>query len=585
MGYILLAVVLYSTLPIAFILGGASNAPFLFVSVIWLSAGICNAIYLFARYPQKSNVETYKLIRENLWNSKIAWLAITYFDYIIFAYSLRFIDASVAAILYEMRPIFLVIFMAMMVTKTERNDPGKQRKNDRYDPITLGKSFLFGVAFVGVAFVVASQSETGGTLNELFDFTAIGGVVFLLTSAVLAALATPILISWGGIVAKKTKTNDMDDEVFFSTAAKTIGNVVSGIIFLFIALLIEDLHVIGWVGILIAVIYGSVGNGLGAIAFRIANIKTTNLSINALIYLTPVVALIWLAIAGEIKVPHIDWLMIGVAAVITANLLLNAKVEIRSAYKALIIALWVCGTVIYLHGGFALSDYAENVGMVATVFILILAFRLDRLVRRTTDEERDEFLLFRRLSTLAEQGLIDKDAPNQMREIDMHTNPTDLQHAYEKLNGYFLQAREKFTGGERGMLDELQARADTVAHSKQQGGNFGELTALGFLGFIMVGALLFFKPHDMEGWEGLFVETAAILLATTIIFLFFSIFDLQHDRTNAIFKEMKKYNSYSVAFDDASDRSGERWVSIVVCIVITATYIWLLMGKWNVFTE
>ena len=104
-------------------------------------------------------------------------------------------------------------------------------------------------------------------------------------------------------------------------------------------------------------------------------------------------------------------------------------------------------------------------------------------MRRTTDEERDEFLLFRRLSTLVEQELIDKDAPKQLRKIDKHTKPTDLRRAYEKLHEYFVAARVKCTGDKRVMLDELQARADTVAHSKQQGDNFGELTTLGFFGF------------------------------------------------------------------------------------------------------
>ena len=495
---------------------------------------------------------------------------ITSSNYIIFAFALSFIDVSIASILFETWPIFMVIAMARMF-----------RNEGHYRKITSGKWFLFIVAFFGVAFVISSQSETFDVLNEVFNYTAMTGVGLVIIAAVFGGIEGPLAIKWGAIVAGKAG-KDKDDKEFFTLVAMTISKSLSGGIFLVISWFVgESIYLIGSIGVGIAIGFGVV-NGAGGIFWRIANLKTTNLAINALGYITPVITLVWLAIANLIKVPHIDWLMIGVAAIITANLLLSAKVDVRSAYKALIIALWVCGTVIYLHDGFGLSGYAENVGMVATVFILILAFRLDRLVRRTADEERDEFLLFRRLSTLADQDVIDEDAPNQLRKIDKHTKPSDLQRAYAKLHEYFVDARENCKGDDRVRLDELQALSDTVAHSKQQGDNFGELTALGFLGFIMVGALLFFKPHELIGWEGLFVETTAFLLATTIIFLFFSIFDLQHDRTNAIFQETKYYDSHSVAFDDASNRSGERWVSIAVCIAIIATYIWLFMGKWGV---
>ena len=76
------------------------------------------------------------------------------------------------------------------------------------------------------------------------------------------------------------------------------------------------------------------------------------------------------------------------------------------------------------------------------------------------------------------------------------------------------------------------------------------------------------------------METSSFLLATAIVFLFANIFDLQHDRTNAILTKEKGKKYYSVAFDDAGDRGSERWISITVCIAITVAYIWLFLGKW-----
>ena len=286
-----------------------------------------------------------------------------------------------------------------------------------------------------------------------------------------------------------------------------------------------------------------------------------------------------MGLASLIDVPHIDWLIIGVAAIITANLLLNFTAEIRSAYKALIIALWVCGMSVYLHDGFPLSGYAEVVGVVSTLFILILVFRADRLVRRTTDEENSVFLIYNRLSTLARKGGISEDAKNQLRRIDEHTKPEQLLDAYRKLKDYFKTTREEHPEYDD-KLDELEAAVDSLAHSKQQGANFGELIALGVITFIMVCALLFFKPPGLFGWDGLFTEISSFLLAAVIVFLFANIFDLQHDRTNAVLKKEKGGDLHFVAFDDATDRGGERWVSVIVCVAIAVAYIWLFLGKW-----
>ncbi len=332
-------------------------------------------------------------------------------------------------------------------------------------------------------------------------------------------------------------------------------------------------------GVLSATTYGFFGFGVGDIFFRIANAKTTNLGINALGYATPVVALIWLALASRIDVPHIDWLVIGLIAIIVANLLLNFTAEIRSAYKALIIALWVCGMAVYLHDGLPLSNYAEMIGVISTLFILILVFRADRLVRRTMDEEKSVFLVYNGLKTMARKRGMDDDARNQLRYIDEHTKPEQLRTAYDELKEYFITAREQHPKYEE-KLDQLETEVDSLVHSKQQGTNFGEIIALGFITFIMVSALLLFKPPELTEWDGLFTEISSFLLATVIMFLFFNIFDLQHDRTNAILSKEQDSSFHSVAFDDSTDRGGERWVSVGICAVITAAYIWLFLGKW-----
>ena len=570
MAYMLLAVLLFSTLPIAFTLGGANNAPFLFVAVVCLFVAVSNVGYLLCVYSSRINRDTFKQIRRNFIHPALLWTTLAQIDYVIFAFALSYVNQAVAAVLIETSPIFMIIFMALLF-----------KKEQRYEKITVEKWFLFAVAFIGVAFVVLSQNETVDTTIQFSTYSEVGGILLIIIASLLGAVGVPATQRWGLAVSNVVGDDKRKDEVFFAIIASTIGRALSGICFIILGLLLgENIQSIGGFGVSIAIVYGLFGLGLATVFLRIANIKTTNLSINAVGYAIPAVALIWLAFASLINVPHVDWLIIGVAAIIAANLLLNFKVEIRAAYKALIIALWICGTSVYLHTSFPLPDYVEIVGVIATLFILILAFRVDRLVRRTTEEESNEFFLFRRLTALVESGGINDDAPNQLREIGKHVKPSALRDAYGKLMQYFVEARKHHSEGNHDMLSELEARVDTLTHSKQQGANFGELTALGFMGFIMVSALLLFKPVELSGWEGLFVETSSFLLATAIVFLFANIFDLQHDRTNAILTKEKGKKYYSVAFDDAGDRGSERWISITVCIAITVAYIWLFLGKW-----
>ena len=369
----LLAVLLFSTLPIAFILGGASNAPFLFVAITLLCASLGGIGYLCLTCPSKINLKTLKTISANLRHPIFIWVIVGNFDYIIFAFALRYIDVSVATILIEMWPIILVVFMARMF-----------KQQTRYREVTTDKWILFTVAFVGVAFVVVSQSTTiGSVVSELFTYQTTIGISLLLLTATVRAIAVAASVKWGATISGGIGDND---EVFFTISAHTISRILTAPAFFLIGVLSgESIESIGNVGVSIAVAYGF-AIAIASILLRVSNIKTTNLGVNALGYAIPAVSLIWLAFASLLNVPHVDWLIIGVSAIIIANILLNFKDKIRSVYKALIIALWVCGTSGYLYVTFPLYDYVEIVVaiVIAILLILILAFRLVRYPSRET---------------------------------------------------------------------------------------------------------------------------------------------------------------------------------------------------------
>ncbi len=84
--YIIAAVVLYSALPITFSVGGASNAPFLFVAVMYLFYSISNITYLFFAYKKKINQTTLKIILNNLRHPAIFFAVFGLFTYVLFGY-------------------------------------------------------------------------------------------------------------------------------------------------------------------------------------------------------------------------------------------------------------------------------------------------------------------------------------------------------------------------------------------------------------------------------------------------------------------------------------------------------------------
>ena len=71
------------------------------------------------------------------------------------------------------------------------------------------------------------------------------------------------------------------------------------------------------------------------------------------------------------------------------------------------------------------------------------------------------------------------------------------------------------------MLAEVLRKIEMLVHSKQQGINFGELTALFILTFITASGMLFLVPSGVSSWAGFVVEMFAFLLTSTIFLLIF----------------------------------------------------------------
>ena len=136
----------------------------------------------------------------------------------------------------------------------------------------------------------------------------------------------------------------------------------------------------------------------------------------------------------------------GTAAIVIANLLIDFQTEIRWGFKTLILALGTCGMVAYLRDGVfeylgvgrwhrTAGGYFEALARSATVFTLLLAFRVARLISCAGDEENRTFNAFRSLDLLARRGVIDARVCDCVLRVDAPVSRLTLRRPMVRRGG------------------------------------------------------------------------------------------------------------------------------------------------------
>ena len=567
----MISVAAFSAMPVLFKIGGAEESPFLFTGIYLLNIGMGMgaAILLVIRNLQIKPEVQEKIIGDIVHHCK-GWLMLASMfgscGYVLFAFGLGFVDISIAAILYETSPLFLMFLMSFL-----------DRGSERYDAISLSTFIFVILAIVGVALVVLSHNDTPQPLlairaNLAEPRTSIGAI-FVLAAAIGVALRVGCTLKVGEALAEEHSSSDNRNRaqvVFASIMTCICLSIAGGILCVFGLFSAEtiSLHQLSY-----AIISGFFITSIGTIALRAANLTTRDLGVNSLAFVTPLIALVWLWILSIVDVSHLDYLIIGAMGIVASNLLINAKADKRLAYNALVVSLWGFGTFVYFHDGYTTNVPLE---LPVTVFILVLSFRVDRLVRRTSQEESWIFEAFRRLELLAEKRQI---SGNEWKEllltIDKHEKLQELTSAYGKLAKY-LATQMKKASEPKGAKDEIAGirhLVDNIAHSQQQGAHFGEIVAIALTGTLIVtGLMLFNGERDIYG------EIISFVLSAVVVFLFFNILDLQKDRRGRVLKHGGREHDgeYVVKFDDkAISRKVQQWISVVTSAVIVLVFAWL----------
>ena len=226
------------------------------------------------------------------------------------------------------------------------------------------------------------------------------------------------------------------------------------------------------------------------------------------------------------------------------------------------------------------ETYLGALGLSATVFTLLLTFRVARLAPRTQDEDNRIFALHRNLELLSRRNLIDAAASEHVRGIDSARTPEELQTAYTQAKLCFAQAAAAdHPVADQRLLADAETQLNMVVHSRQQGVDFGELFSLIVFGGATVLLALLSRP-EVSGWTAFIYEIFSVLFPAVVVFLIVNVWDLHRDRADLVLAAQPGDDGYGVIFRDPRNRRFERGVSTVIGLGITVTYAGLLWDKW-----
>lgn len=619
LGYILIAVISYALIPAAIEYIGGEKLPFFFVAAWRLGVAVgCVAIlivfylplwlnrYNWGRFKYYLSTSETKAVdwrfplinlhlqvdelRIPLVNWKVPgdfidWrILLTILgncEYALFAWSLQYIDITMATIVFQSWPIFFLIISALLLRENIRHlHNGKT---------ALSLFLLVSLSVIGFAFIVFSQSGEIGQLGNVSSL--ITGVVLVAGAMALGNLKA-FGIDWGRRLGNQLSGDltglGSSPAMFFVLVSFLISSFGAAAVGLIVGLGRSetwDMEILG-----MAFLGGMVVNGTAGIMWRKANMADDDIGFNALGYAIPVVAILFLLLFGMAGVSQIDYLIIGVMAIVVANLLINFEAEVRWSFEALILALGGCGTLIYFRDElldwlripnwtWSGDGYFGSIAMTATVFTLLLAFRVARLVTRTNDEESRTFNILRKLDRLVRRGVIDEDVRHCILVIDETNKQPILKEYYLKARSYIANATPE-NDADRDTLVQVEADLDMLVRSQQTTPVLGEIFALLVFAGITIILTIFTKPTEPEGWIRLLLDLFAMLVSSVIIFLMIYSMDLDRERDAHILERTTEDGEYLLLFPDTERRLFDQWLSVAVGVIIILVYAGLMAHKW-----
>ena len=575
--YIVLAACAYSAGPLLVDQMAGDSNPFIYNAIVRLSNSVALLIFLIAMISRTFGQNT--TIREVLvgrtpasqhhshdtsdrsssllkwWHSSLWWMIIGSFHYAFFAWSISHIDPAVTSTIYELRHLMMIMILALWASREVRTSVSSVAPSLEYR-ITRKQFYLASLLPIGVGLVILGQTDgLQSSLRQYLD-SGLFGVILASIAMIFAGVHPAATVIYGKrmqplIVSEFRAAPGTDVAKLQALWFTVFGYLVSGSInipFNFVlGLLLGSQRSIDLKGLVGATIAGGLIFGVTGVLFLRANHYTSQLSINSAFYATPVLALVWLSLVG-ISLPRFDLFLAGASLIIGIVILIQAdpdrvgKADVgegethhhtRLGFNSLVLAIWSFGTFVLLrdellpHGWLQWDapDYWALLSLSATIFALILGFRVARLTDRINKEDDETFTLLRQCEYLVSIDVVDgrilenltvldrssMSRKRNTRPQDDEQNITELESAYSRIHGELLRGKQRCRSRNDSELErrivELQAILDIVTHSKQQGRDFSEFFSLIIFAAITIVLALGARPAALQlgvaRWEWL----------------------------------------------------------------------------------
>lgn len=571
------------------------------------------------------------------------WAVVGWFQFGLYVWATRYVEVAIAAAVYELWLIMMVMFLMRQRRKDaerdawHRNDLGQRAM--RNIGLDRQKLLLMVAAFVGIALVILGQSDTSiSSVRSFLGNRGIGVLLAFASAGAASALGIAGFLSGERLYAYYHEIDDVPEIMVQDSFAQEQALAhdqrfrFQQLWFIFLlmftsALLAITPHLV--FGILSHISLSSINpkiliGGLclglltvaGSLFWRLANVVSSDLAINTITYITPVIGLGLLEVAGT-SLARADLFWLGAMLVFAANALIHLSPEQETEYRQyrdaaaprnrvgftwLIIALWTFGAIIYTRDevlsprllAWDASEYWALVALSATVFALILGFRVARLTSRISTEDEAMITLFRRSEYLVGRGALPPNILDELRVFDT-TGPQNQHLGYEKVRSMLWET----TSGTRDEAErdtthdmvleaellELRTEFDKLAHSKQQGRDFAESLSICLIALITVVLGLFARPTDLtsalSGWGGFMTELFSTVFVSMVAFLCINLLDLRRDRQAPLLVEIPEVvGQFGLFFRYRQNVAVAQVVSVTIVAAIVTLFAILLYNKW-----
>ena len=589
--------------------------PFLFNAVVIAAQALALGVYLRVFHADllRGIGPAGRLIRKpsSMFGWPLVWLVIGQLQFAMFVWSTRFVDTAISVALIQLWPFLFILMMAGQSARV-----GRTRPSLGYRRLTGEKTAILLFVLAGFVFVVFSQTQQGsGFLSGLEGREFIGILLALVGSLLVATQVWASLRLGDDLLERLHSRSQLDNmgpgerrrqRLVFSVVSVVLTRAVG----LPVALGFGLAGVGGgsWPGaqaVTGAVIAGALLHSTSLVLVRKANLATTELTINAVFYLNPVVSLGWLAVFTDIVVPQVDLLIIGAAAIVSVNILLNLDPEYRPdvsrlGFKSLVLGLWAFGAFVYLRDDLLSEPHLLWTGgaywtvltVSATVFTLILSFRISRLTARLATEQHLAVSLFAKCRQLCRRKVLDDSILEHLTGLSGNlSSPNETRNSYQQMADRIeceLEERSDREGHQDVQtLIEVETELNALVHSRQQGREFSEMVALVVFAVITIAIALLARPvsQAMEGqqWPGFLTEMFMVLFAATIAFLVFNLVDRRRSRNVPVLVHTQSADhgtAYRVDLSTNVQLLFERTMSLILSFGMIVSFGFLFYSKW-----